>query len=348
MLPRQHNRRRQPGFRDRGYAAGRWRPAPPRPRLRATIHCRESRPPSAVLAILSIEQRNRLFLLALGLPAVVYVVLLAGGPLLEGLRWSLYDHNLLRPQRTAFAGFGNYLRLWNDPSAMRALLNTFLFTGLAVGIEMALGLALALALWTDRPFERAALVVMLVPVMITPLAVGLIFKALLSAEFGLLGYWGRAAGLVGERGFFGDPVAAFASIVAIDAWQWTPLVVLILRAGLATIPAELTEAAAIDGATPWRKLRHVVLPLLLPALMLALMLRVMDAFRLFDSVFVITKGGPGDATNVLQLYAVKQGLEFFNIGYASAIANLTLACIAVLATALVLLLRRADRRMAGR
>lgn len=279
---------------------------------------------------------------------MAYVLLLAGGPLLEGLRWSLYDYNLIRPQRTAFAGIDNYVRLWGDASAMRALLNTFLFTGLAVGIEMALGLALAMALWHDRPFERVALVVMLVPVMITPIAVGLIFKALLSAEFGLLGYWGRAAGLVGERGFFGDPVAAFASIVGIDVWQWTPLVVLILRAGLATIPAELAEAAALDGATFWQRLRHVVLPLLLPALMLALMLRSMDAFRLFDSVFVITKGGPGDATNVLQLYAVKQGLEFFNIGYASAIANLTLACIALLAVGFVLLLRRTDRRIAGR
>lgn len=276
------------------------------------------------------------------------MLLVAGGPLVEGLRWSFYDHNLLRPQRTAFVGLGNYVKFWNDASAVWALVNTWLFTLLAVGIEMALGLALALALWADRPFERAALVLMLVPVMITPLAVGLIFKALLSAEFGLVGYWGRALGIVGERGFFGDPLAAFASIVAIDAWQWTPLVVLILRAGLATIPAELSEAAAVDGATPWQRLRLVVLPLLLPALLLALMLRSMDAFRLFDSVFVITKGGPGDATNVLQLYAVKQGLEFFNIGYASAIANLTLLCIAALALGFVLLSRRADRRIAGR
>jgi multiple sugar transport system permease protein len=286
--------------------------------------------------------------LALGLPALAYVLLIAGGPLLEGLRWSLYDYNLLRPQRTAFVGAENYARLWADASAIRALVNTFAFTVLAVAIEMALGLMLALALWADRPFERIALVVMLVPVMITPLAVGLIFKALLSAEFGLLGYWGRSLGLVGERGFFGDPLAAFASIVAIDVWQWTPLVALILRAGLATIPAELTEAAAADGATGWQRLRLVVLPLLLPASMLALMLRSMDAFRLFDSVFVITKGGPGDATNVLQLYAVKQGLEFFNIGYASAIANLTLACIALMATGFVLLLRRTDRRISGR
>jgi multiple sugar transport system permease protein len=297
---------------------------------------------------LDLDARRRLFLGALGLPAVAYVLLLAGGPLLEGLRYSLYDYNLLRPRQLEPVGLGNYARFIADAAAVRALVNTFLFTLLAVAIEMALGLGLALALWADRPFERAALVAMLVPVMITPLAAGLVFKALLSAEFGLVGYWGRVVGVVGERGFFGEPVAAFASIVAIDLWQWTPLVVLILRAGLEAIPGELLEAAGVDGATPWQRLRLVVLPLLLPALLLALMLRTMDAFRLFEAVFVTTKGGPGDATNVLQLYAVKQGLEFFNIGYAATIANVTLACIAGLAVLFVLALRRADRRMGGR
>lgn len=298
--------------------------------------------------MLTLAARRQAFLVLLGLPAVLFVLLVAGGPLIEGLRWSLYDHNLLRPQRTTFVGLGNYARFLADPSAMRALVNTVLFTVLAVALEMALGLALALALWSDRPFERAALVAMLVPVMLTPLAVALLFKALLSAEFGLVGHWGRVAGLVGERGFFGDPLAAFASILAIDVWQWTPFVVLILRAGLAAIPGELLEAAAADGATAWQRLRLVVLPLLVPALLLALLLRTMDAFRLFESVFVTTKGGPGDATNMLQLYAVKQGLEFFNVGYAAAIANITLLGIAGLAVLFVLVLRRADRRMAGR
>jgi multiple sugar transport system permease protein len=302
----------------------------------------------AARAPLGFDARRRLFLIALGLPALAYVLLLAGGPLFEGLRYSLYDYNLLRPERIEAVGLGNYARFLADPSAVRALLNTFFFTLLAVTLEMALGLALALALWADRPFERVALVLMLIPVMITPLAVGLVFKALLSAEFGLVGYWGRAIGLVGERGFFGEPVAAFASILMIEVWQWTPMVVLILRAGLEAIPGEMLEAAAVDGGTPWQRLRLVVLPLLLPALLLALLLRTMDAFRLFEAVFVTTKGGPGDATNVLQLYAVKQGLEFFNIGYAAAIANVTLVSIALLAVLFVLVLRRADRRMGGR
>ena len=124
-------------------------------------------------------------------------------------------------------------------------------------------------------------------------------------------------------------------------------VALILLAGLQSIPGEIIEAAHIDGATGLQRLRHVVLPMLLPALFLALLLRTMDAFRLFDSVFVTTKGGPGDATNVLLLYAVKQGLEFFQIGYGAAISNVMLVCIALFAAVDILLIRREDRRFGG-
>ena len=283
----------------------------------------------------------------LGLPALAYVLLVAAWPILQGVWYSLHDYNLLRPQRRGFVGFGNYLRLWADPSAVRALLNTFLFTFLAVGIELVLGLLLALALWRDGLFNRVALVLMLIPVTITPLAVGLIFRALLAVEFGLVGYWARELGLVGERGFFGYPHTAMGAIVMIDVWQWTPFVALILLAGLKALPGELLEAAEVDGATGFQRLRLIVLPLILPALLLALVLRTMDAFRVFDSVFVITKGGPEDATNVLMLYAVKQGLEFFNIGMGAATANLMLVCIALLAVLFVLLIRRVDRRIAG-
>jgi multiple sugar transport system permease protein len=280
-------------------------------------------------------------------PALLYVLLVAGLPLLEGLWYSLFDYNLLRPNRRAFVGLANYARLAADPTARAAIRNTFAFTIIAVGLEFALGLALAILLWRDGLFERVALALLLIPVSITPLAVGLVFKALLSAEFGYIGYWARDLGLVGERGFFGYPGSAFAAIVLIDAWQWTPLMALILLAGLKAIPGEMLEAAEVDGAGFLQKLRLVILPMLLPAVFLALVLRTMDAFRLFDSVFVTTKGGPEEATDVLQFYAVKQGLEFFNVGYASTLSALMLACIGLLAGLYVAVIRRADRRFAG-
>jgi multiple sugar transport system permease protein len=283
----------------------------------------------------------------LGLPAVLYILMVAIWPILQGIWFSFLDYNLLHPARRSFVGVGNYLSLARDPSAVRALLNTFLFTVTAVGIELVLGLLLALALWRDSLFNRVALVLMLIPVTITPLAVGLVFKALLSAEFGYVGYFARALGIVGERGFFGYPATAMAAIIVIDVWQWTPFVVLVLLAGLKALPLDTIEAAAVDGATGLQRLWRIVLPMMLPAILLALVLRSMDAFRVFDSVFVTTKGGPSDATNVLMFYAVKQGLEFFNIGMGAAIANVMLVAVALMAVLFVLVIRRADRRMAG-
>ncbi|MGF1626946.1 MAG: carbohydrate ABC transporter permease [Alphaproteobacteria bacterium] len=292
-------------------------------------------------------QRRRLFLLALGLPSLLYVLLVAVVPLAQGMWLSLFDYNLLRPARREFVGIDNYLEMAADPVVRETLWNTLVFTVLAVAIEFVLGLALALLLWRDSLFNRVALALMLVPVALTPLVVGLVFRALLTADFGMIGYFAADWGLSGERGFFGYPNSAMGALIFIDIWQWTPLVALILLAGLKSLPHDAIEAADVAGASPWQKLRLVILPMLLPAIFLALVLRTMDAFRIFDSVFVTTKGGPDNATNVLMFHAVKQGLEFFNIGDASALSNLMLVCIGLIAGGFVLVIRRADRRMMG-
>ena len=292
-------------------------------------------------------QRRRLFLLALGLPSLIYVLVVAVIPLAQGMYLSLFDYNLMRPARREFVGIDNYVQMLGDPVTLRALWNTFVFTVLAVGIEFVLALGLALLLWRDGLFNRIALALMLVPVALTPLVVGLVARALLAADFGLIGYFASEWGLSGERGFFGYPNSAMGALIAIDVWQWTPLVALILLAGLKSLPHEAMEAAEVAGANSWQKLRMVILPMLLPAIFLALVLRTMDAFRIFDSVFVTTKGGPDDATNVMMFHAVKQGLEFFDVGYASGLSNLMLVCIGLIAAGFVLAIRRADRRMNG-
>jgi multiple sugar transport system permease protein len=192
------------------------------------------------------------------------------------------------------------------------------------------------------------LTLILIPVTITPLAVGLIFKGLLLADFGLIGYPLAQWGISDPRGLFSSPSTALGTLVFVDVWEWTPLVALILLAGLKALPGDLLEAAAVDGATALRRLRSIVLPLMLPSILLALTLRTIDAFRVFDIVFVTTAGGPGDATNTLMLLAAKEGLSFFDIGRASAIANLTLLCIAVIAVVFIALIRRADKKANGR
>jgi multiple sugar transport system permease protein len=286
---------------------------------------------------------RRRFLIWLGIPAVVYVTAVALWPIMQGIYFSFFDYNLTRPAQRAFVGLGNYLDLWNDASSRRVVINTFVFTVCAVTAEMVLGFAVALALWADSTLNRICLALILIPVTVTPLAVGLIFRALLEPDFGLIGYWARVLELSSPRGLLGSEHTALATLVAIDVWQWTPLMALILLAGLKTIPVEVMEAADIDGARGLRRLRRVIIPMMGQAIMLALIMRTMDAFKIYDSVLAATGGGPNDATNVLMFQAAKVGLEFFDIGSASAISTFMLICIGVLAAIFITQMRRAER-----
>ncbi len=298
--------------------------------------------------MLGFAQRRRWFLTILATPAMIYVLLVGVWPLAQGLWFSLYDYNLLRPQRAEFIGLGNYVKLFGDPSVRQAMVNTFAFTIASVAVQMLLGFGLALLLWRDSRFNRICLAFLLIPATITPLVVGLIFKALLGADFGLLGFPLAEAGIGPRGGLLTDASTALLTLIAIDCWQWTPLMVLILLAGLKSVPPDVLEAARTDGATGWQRLRLVVLPLMLPSVFLALILRAMDAFRVFDIVYVTTGGGPNGATSTLMLLAVKEGLQFFNVGYASAIGNVTILFIACLSAALILGVKQADVRINGR
>lgn len=292
--------------------------------------------------------RRGLFLLALGAPAVAYVVVLGVVPILQGAWYGFFDYSLMHPARRHFVGLANYAALLGDPAVRAALGNTLLFTAASVALELAGGLGLALLLWRDDRFNQVCLALLLIPVTVTPIAVGLVFKGLLEPDYGPLGYWLAHWGLSSPRGLLGSPRTALATLVAVDAWEWTPLVALILLAGLKALPTDALEAARADGASAWQRFRLVILPLLLPAVFLAVVLRTMDAFRVFDSVYVTTGGGPAGATDTLMLLAVKRGLQFFDVGSAAAVGNLMILCLAALAAVFVPLIRRADRAANGR
>src|SRR4051812_11741320 len=278
-----------------------------------------------------------------GAPAVLYVLAVAVWPLAQGFSYSFYDYSLLRPEARSFVGLENYRALFSNDAARNSLVTTLIFTVAAVTVEFLLGLGLALLLWRDGAFQRTCLALLLIPVTVTPLVVGLVFRALLAPDYGMIGYYAAQWGISPARGFFGDTWTALGTLVFVDAWQWTPFMALILLAGLKSLPTDVLEAAEADGATARQRFRIIILPMLLPAVFLALVLRTMDAFRVFDIVFATTNGGPADATDVLMIYGVKQGLQFFNIGFASAIANMMIFCIAVLSVLFVGLIRRADR-----
>lgn len=297
---------------------------------------------------MSFTDSRRYFLFFLAAPAVLYVILVGVWPLAQGLWYSFFDYNLQRPARTKFVGVDNYLEIFSDRSARQAMLNTFQFTFFSVMTQLVLGFGLALLLWRDSTFNRICLAFLLIPATITPLVVGLIFKALLGADYGLIGYYLAGAGIGPRTGLLTDASTALWVLIGIDCWEWTPLMALILLAGLKSLPTDVLEAGRADGATALQRFTMIILPLMLPSIFLALILRVMDAFRVFDSVFVTTGGGPNDATNTLMVLAVKEGLQFFNVGYASAIGNITILFIAIMAAILLFAVRRADVRINGK
>jgi multiple sugar transport system permease protein len=296
----------------------------------------------------SFANRRRFFLFLMATPAVLYVAAVGLWPLAQGIGYSFYKYNLLRPARTQFVGLQNYIDIFADSATRKAILNTFQFTFFSVGLQLVLGFALALLLWRDSRINRVVLAFLLIPSTITPLVVGLIFKAMLGADFGIIGYFLSDAGIGPRSGLLTDAGTALWMLILIDCWAWTPLMTLILLAGLKSLPGDVLEAGQVDGATAWQRFRLLILPLMLPSVFLALTLRTMDAFRVFDSVFVTTGGGPDDATNTLMLLGVKEGLQFFNVGFASAVGNVTLLFIALIATMLLLVVRRADVRINGK
>jgi multiple sugar transport system permease protein len=309
-----------------------------------TASGRAKGPAAPVRHGLSFTRRRQLFLLMFGAPAVLYVLAVAIWPLAQGFSYSFYDYSLLKPEARSYVGLDNYRALFTNDAARNSILTTVTFTVSAVTLEFLLGLGLALLLWRDSVFRRTCLALLLIPVTVTPLVVGLVFRALLAPDYGMIGYYAAQWGISPARGFFGDTGTALGTLVLVDAWQWTPFMALILLAGLKSLPIDVLEAAEADGATAAQRFRIIILPMLLPAVFLALVLRTMDAFRVFDIVFATTNGGPADATDVLMIYGVKQGLQFFNIGFASAIANMMIVCIAIFSVTFIVLVRRADRR----
>lgn len=215
----------------------------------------------------------------------------------------------------------NFTRLVADDFFLSALAHTLVYALVALTFEFLLGLGLAVLLNREmrgRAFFRAAL---LVPMMLPSVVVGVVWRLLLNPNFGaingtLQGFGANTDALT----WTASPTLAFASVIMVDIWQWTPFIFLILLAGLQAIPEEPYEAALIDGSSPWQTFRHVTLPLLKPAILIALLLRTMDLLRVFDQIFILTEGGPGSATETISLYIYRTAFRFGDFGYAAAMS----------------------------
>jgi multiple sugar transport system permease protein len=240
-----------------------------------------------------------------------------------------------------FVGSGNFARLLSDGQFHVALRNTIIFTVLAVTVEFLLGLGLALLL--DKYIRRLTFLktVLMIPMMLPPIAVAITWKIIYEPQFGVLNEIMFRLGLP-LQAWAGDASLAMFSIIVADVWQWTPFMFLLMLAGLASLPVEPYEAAALDGASSWRQFWDLTLPFLKPVIAIALLLRVMDALRLFDLVFVLTGGGPADRTKVLSLYIYQVAYRFADTGYAAAISLFVLFATIILSTWFMKRMRLAD------
>ena len=219
----------------------------------------------------------------------------------------------------AWVGLDNFRAVWSDPIARHALLVTLGLAFSIVAVELVLGLLLALAM--VRPFRgrRVLTTLFVVPLFVSPVIVGTFFGLILTQPFGPTNYLlGKLLGHPVTIDFTNDSPWVYFSIILADAWQWTPFMFVILLAGLTSISEDLYQAADIDGAKPRQAFWFVTAPLLLPIALLAVTFRLIDSLKLFDVIFVLTRGGPGNSTYTASYYLYQQGFQFFHLGQGTA------------------------------
>lgn len=267
--------------------------------------------------------RDNIFAAVLLLPCFAFVAVFAFYPILYSIYLSMHRIILSLPGLgQPFVFLDNYRQLWADPVARHALGNTFLFVFVSTACEMVLGLIIALVInhsFRGRGWVRAAV---LIPWAIPTVVASQMWRFIGNDHYGLLNYFLFGSDIGAYRSWLAEPHFAMAAVIGADVWKTSAFAALIILAGLQTIPDELHEAARMDGATAWQRFTRITLPLLKPALLIALLFRTMDAFRVFDLVFVMTQGGPADATNVLQFYGYKKMFAEGLLGYGAAVSTL--------------------------
>ncbi|WP_018236241.1 carbohydrate ABC transporter permease [Ensifer sp. BR816] len=278
----------------------------------------------------SFVRRNLPYLLIA--PSVIMLLALIAYPLLFALKSSFYFWNLqVGPQPLAFVGFDNYVQALNAFDFRAALTNTLILSVLGTAIEFGLGLAIALVLLQALPGMNVVRALLILPTTIAPIVVGFLFRYLYDPGGGLVTWVLQSLALpIPAEGILGSPSTALAAILFVDIWQWTPFFAIVLYASLLAVPDEIIEAARLDRASAWTILMRIKLPLIRRTAIIIVMLRFMQIFNTFDTVLVLTRGGPGTSTRTLGYSLYEQGLVNFNVGLVSAQTWITVLIVNVI------------------
>ena len=278
------------------------------------------------------------------LPAALFVVSMVVFPLIFALGIAFSDWNLSSPDGRKFNGLDNLRQMWGDPFYWNALTNMVWYT-LAILVEYAIAFGLALLLNAQIRARKFFRVAFLLPLMLSPVAVSwMIGKSMLEIRFGPIARLLREMGIENVS-FFGSPELARLMIMAMDAWTFIPFMMIMILAGLQAIPRELTEAAAVDGATGWRRFWEITFPLMLPVSITAILIRIIFKLKLADIIINITAGGPGGATDTVTSFIFREYRDRSNVGYGTMLAMVYLVIIVI---AMTILMKLADRWMKPR
>ncbi len=275
------------------------------------------------------RRRDKMVAMLLLAPALLYLIVMSIYPTIWSLWLAFHNYLVYQPDKASFAGFDNFTDLLDSEVFRQSFRVTLAFSAIAVSIECVLGLAIAVLL--DRKMRGANLLrtLLIVPVMISPVGMGLTFRYIFAPTYGLLTYLMQSVGLP-TADWTVSTVWALPAVIFIDVWQWTPFVALILLSGMQSVSVEVTEAAELDGLSEWQKLWRIVMPLIRPVVMVVVLIRLIDSIRMFDLVFVVTRGGPGSATEVLSVMSYVTGFSEGDMGSAAAIAWVTVVLVNVL------------------
>jgi multiple sugar transport system permease protein len=271
------------------------------------------------------------------IPALVVVLAVIIFPWLFTIWMSLHEWKVGSP--TTCVGFANYVRLPNDPRFVESVWHTLVYTALSVLLPLLLGTLAAVVFHAKFPLRGFLRGLFILPMMATPVAIALVWTMMFHPQLGILNYLLSLVGLPAQLWVF-HPGTVIPSLVLVETWQWTPLIMLIVLGGLAAIPIEPYESAQIDGAGVWQMFRYITLPLIAPFLFIAGMIRMIDAVKSFDIIFAITQGGPGSASETINLYLYSVAFIYYDLGYGSAIAVVFFILIVMLAAVLLYLRQR--------
>lgn len=252
------------------------------------------------------------------LPAVLFLAAVVAFPVVYTIGLSFFNWSGATTP-PAWVGLGNYTDiLAGDAGFLNALFVTAYFTGVSMLIEVALGVGLAQLLNREFIGKGIARTLLILPVAGTPVALALVWRHMYNPSNGIFTWFAEILHLPPQR-WLADATTAIPSLILFDVWQWTPLIMLITLAGLVSLPSDIYEAAQIDGASPWQAFWRITLPLVRPAIVAAAMLRFMDSVKTFDQIYVTTQGGPGIASQTLNLFIFDQAFQYLHFGYASAL-----------------------------